>query len=104
MYGDAGQAERRILLEESHGRRWCAGTGRHRRCGPVVNGRAGAPAGGVSFHFVPGTDAREEPEGSNSIRFRLGDDVEAARSRQGERTKRYADEADDEANEDGAPR
>ena len=54
--------------------------------------------------IVPGTDAREEPEGSNSIRFRLGDDVEAARSRQGERTKRYADEADDEANEDGAPR
>jgi len=45
-----------------------------------------------------------EPEGSNSIRFRLGDDVEAARSRQGGRTKRYADEADDEANEDSAPR
>lgn len=103
MYGDAGQAERRIL-EKSHGGRWCAGTGRHRRFGPVVNGRAGVPQGTFPYYLVPGTDAREEPEGSNSIRFRLGDDVEAARSRQGERTKRYADEADDEANEDGAPR
>ena len=77
MYGDAGQAERRIL-EKSHGGRWCAGTGRHRRFGPVVNGRAGVPQGTFPYYLVPGTDAREEPEGSNSIRFRLGDDVEAA--------------------------
>ena len=64
----------------------------------------GPRKGDVSSYFAPGTDARREPEGSNSIRFRLGDDVEAARSRQGGRTRRYADEADDEANEDGAPR
>ena len=70
-----------------------------------VDSRAGVPGGGM-FRLIlhrartPG----REPEGSNSIRFRFGDDVEAARSRQGGRTKRYADEADDEANEDSAPR
>ena len=69
-----------------------------------VDGRVGPRQGDVFTYFAPGTDARREPEGSNSIRFRLGDDVEAARRRQGGRTKRYADEADDEANEDSAPR
>ena len=46
-------------------------------------------------------------KGSHGLKlhpFQIGDDVEAARSRQGGRTKRYADEADDEANEDSAPR